>query len=242
MTDSDGLAERVARLQEETDRASRDRKTNARYSRTERARVDTATGIIFLHQFFLGLKWLWINIALSTLRLLRGPSGWVWGQYRRAWAFAVYRRMSDDVMLFSKTRAGLFIAATWFVGWFLLIPIIDCVWDAAIYAATARRDEHVYLLGSQEINSWTGAHVIEGCSRLPCSDTDAVYFRTEGGLFNNLWSLIHHGGLFYPEYVGAAVPYTTSKCVITSYGLRVRFPFRIINMYSYLLMVTCEPQ
>jgi hypothetical protein len=86
-----------------------------------------------------------------------------------------------------------------------------------------------------------GSHIIEGCHRLPCSDTDAIYFRTEDNLFNNLWSIFHGRGLFYPEYVGAAVPYSTSECVVTTYGIRMRFPFRIINMYSDMLAVTCHP-
>lgn len=125
--------------------------------------------------------------------------------------------------------------------WFLLLPLLECAWDAAWYAATVRHNEHVYLLGSQEIDPWTGSHNVEGCTALPCSDSDAIYFRTTGGLFNNLWSLVHGKGLFWPEYVGAAVPYSVSRCVVTSYGLRVRLPLRIVNTYSSLLAVTCEP-
>jgi hypothetical protein len=204
-------------------------------------RADVSSGGTFLAQLFVAAGWLWQRVVSPLLHLF-----WRWGvfhvkQYRRLWSLVVYRRTTDGELLFSKTRAGLFAGGSILFFWFIAIPLIDGVWDAGIYLLTAERNEHVYLLGSQEIDSWTGAHVIEGCSKLPCSDRDAIYFRTAGGLFNNLWSLMHGRGLFYPEYVGAAVPYATSKCIVTSYGVRIRLPFRIVNTYSYLLAVTCSP-
>jgi hypothetical protein len=223
------LGEQIARLRKETE------------SRRDRARVDTASPSTFFAQFASAVTWLWRRVVWPGIRWATRPSRWLFGWYRALWSLAVYRRASGGTLRFSKVRAAGMVVATWFVLWFVTWPAIDCLWDGAIYAATVQRDEHVYLLGSQEIDSWTGAHNVEGCTALPCSDRDAIYFRTVGGLFNNLWSLAHGRGLFYPEYVGAAVPYSTSKCSITSYGVRVRFPFRLINTYSYLLAVTCTP-
>jgi hypothetical protein len=233
------LREQIERMSERARAELRDRVEDRRYSRQARARADISSLAAFWAQATAGALWLWHRVLWPVLRWI--PAKWLFAQYRRLWYHVVHHRNSDGVLLFSKTRAGLMLLATFVFVWFIAWPLAECAWDAAIYALTAQRDEHVYLLGSQEIDPWTGAHNIEGCSALPCSDRDAIYFRTEGGLFNNLWSLSHGRGLFYPEYVGAAVPYNTSRCVITSYGLRVRFPFRLINTYSYLLAVTCSP-
>ncbi len=235
------LDEQIRRLRGESARRTKQRQNDTRYSRLGRMREDIANSGTFLGQVAAGVGWIWGRALWPMLWWARRPSGWLVRQYKRLWGLAVYRRTSDQVLVFSKTRAGLFILATWFVAWYVALPVADAVWDGALYMVTAQHDEHVYLLGSQEIDSWTGSHVVDGCSKLPCSDQDAIYFRTVGGLFNNLWSLAHHGGLFYPEYVGAAVPYSTSKCVITSYGVRIRLAFRLLHTYSYLLAVTCTP-
>lgn len=235
------LADRIARLEAEAAHAADQRRRDSRYSRLGRMREDMTSTSTFLGQIGSALAWVWTYVVRPCLHWLSIPTRWLYREYRRLWAYTVYRRTADDVLVFSKTRAGLFLLGTFGFLWYLLIPLIDCAWDAAWYFATVRHQEHVYLLGSQEINSWTGAHIIEGCSELPCSDRDAVYFRTEGGLFNNLWSLVHNRSLFYPEYVGAAVPYGVNQCEITSYGMRIRFPGRIVNTYSYMLSVTCKP-
>lgn len=204
-------------------------------------REDVTSTATFLSQLAAGISWLWRRALWPAIRWASRPGRWLFARYRALWALVVYRRAADGSLRFSKTRAATMVVATWFVLWFVTWPVVDCVWDGVVYAATVQRDEHVYLLGSQEIDPWTGSHNIEGCSRLPCSDRDAIYFRTVGGLFNNLWSLSHGRGLFYPEYVGAAVPYNMSRCVVTSYGVRVRVPFRLLNTYSYLLSVSCVP-
>lgn len=238
MSDTEDLRARIARTLAESEAASGARAKTTRRARL--AREDMLRAGTFVAQVVAGLGWLWDKVGRPVSRLAFGILRWLWRRYRRLWAYSVYRKTADGPS-FSRTRAGLFLAATGFVLAYVALPVIECVWDAAVYTLTAQRHEHVYLLGSQEIDPWTGAHVVEGCARLPCSDQDAIYFRTAGGLFNNLWSLAHGHGLFYPEYVGAAVPYSTSKCVITSYGVRARFPFRLVNTYSYLLQVTCTP-
>lgn len=234
------LYEQIKRAKEEADTAARDRKMDARYSRPARMREDARTAGVFISQLMAALWWLWRHVGQPLSGRARQAALWLFGHYRRLWAYCVYRRTDDGMLLFSKTRAGLMVVATWFVLWFVILDAIDFVWDCGMYAMTGRTGEHVYLLGSQEIDHWTGGHVIKGCSALPCSDDDAVYFRTAGGWFNQLWSISHGKGLFYPEYVGAAVPHNISRCTITSYGLRFRI-FVYLNTYSDLLAVTCSP-
>jgi hypothetical protein len=117
-----------------------------------------------------------------------------------------------------------------------------------LYVFTARYHEQLYLFGSNEIDPVTNMHNIEGADHVPWTDQDSTYFRAENSLFANLWSLTHnywslwplHIPLYYPEYVGAAVPYGFSRCNVTTYGLRIRLPV-IKNKYSYILQVSCEP-
>lgn len=189
----------------------------------------------FLAQLLLALGWIWRNVARPVLRFLRRPVTYLWRRYRALWDHCVYQNGR-----FSRARAGLMLLATWAFVWYLLLDTIDLVWDAGLYTLTARVDEHVYLNSSQQIDNWTGAHAIEGWARPPFSDDDAIYFRTSGGWFNQLWSLSHGKGLFFPEYVGAAVPTGISKCVVTTYGIRLRLLNRI-NQFPDLLAVSCVP-
>ncbi len=238
---SESLADRAARLRRDTAAFAKQHHKDARYSRVERMREDVRLSGRFAYQASQGALWLYDWLLCPLLRFCAVKTRWLWRIYHRLWSLAVYCRTPDDVLLFSKTRAGLMLAATFVFFWFIALPVLDAGYEGLVYLLTAQVDERVYLLGSQEINSTTGSHIIEGCSALPCSDQDAIYFRTENSLFNNLWSLAHGRGIFYPEYVGAAVPYSTSHCVVTSYGFRVRLPFRLANTYSYMLAVTCQP-
>jgi hypothetical protein len=238
----DDLADRIRRFQEETRADAAARRRNTKASRAARVSQDIKFWGRFVAQVTQAVIWLRQYVWLPVWHVLKRVALAIARLYRRLWAWVVYRRDSDGELVFSRPRAGAMLLATGVFVWYLLIPLIRCGYDAALYAMTAQVDEQVYLLGSQEIDSTTGEHIVEGCSALPCSDRDAVYFRTEDSLFNNLWSLAHGRGMFYPEYVGAAVPYSTSRCAITSYGVRKRFPFRIVNMYSDMLAVTCHPE
>jgi hypothetical protein len=112
------------------------------------------------------------------------------------------------------------VAATLAFLLFILDPLAALAWQTGLYAATAKVNEEVILLSSQEINSDRNVHNIEGCLKLPCSDTDSIYFRVQSSLFNHIWNLAHGKGLFYPDYVAATVASTISRCIITSYGIR----------------------
>lgn len=232
----DPLLEELSRLQRQAGATA----NAGQETRRSRAQADLRAFGRFTYQLGVGFLWVRRWVMAPLWRAVWRSWRWMLARYRRLWSYVVYRRVADGQLLFSKTRAGLMILATAGFIWFGLVDAIDFVWDCTVYTITARTNEHIYLNGSQEINSWTGAHTVEGCSRLPCSDDDAIYFRTNGGWFNNLWSLTRGKGFFLPEYVGAAVPYQTSQCRITSYGFRFRF-LRYVNVYPNLLAVTCRP-
>ena len=74
--------------------------------------------------------------------------------------------------------------------------------------ATVRHDEQLYLSNSQNLSGQADGHEIHevyGCETLPCTDQNTVTFRVRATWFNEVWSVLHHGALFYPGYVAAAV-------------------------------------
>lgn len=233
------FADEAQALLERTRRERTTRDKAARYSRTARAASDLASGGRFLYQLSAGLSWVY-----RTMRPL-GSIGltftqWCWARYRYLWALVVYQKMADGELLFSKTRAGIMVllSALWF--WFLLCPIAQCVFiDAPLYLLTAKVDERIYLSKSQELDAVTNSHAVQGWSDAPFTDQDAMYFRTENSLFNNLWSIWHGRGFFFPEYV-AAVPSTPTRCIITVYGFRFRFTTRFLNIYPEILATACS--
>lgn len=232
--------ERIRRLRAETEKQQHDRHLEAKYSRGARVREDIATTGRFTYQVGVALAW----VHRHFFRRIAHWGVWLWRLiihgYARFWAFVVYRRTEDNVLVFSKSRAGGMLLATGIFVWYLALPLAGCIYDTGLYVLTVQHDEHLYLFGSQEIDPDTGTHNIEGAAYQPWSEQDSIYFRAENSLFANLWSILHKGGLYYPEYVGAAVPYGTSRCIVTSYGVRIRVWF-LKNTYSYLLSVSCVP-
>lgn len=189
-----------------------------------------------LGQIGLGLWWIWQNTAWLR-RAIRTMANRSWLGYRWLWRLAVHSHGGA----FSRTRAGATLIVTLLIIWFAALPVAELVlWDGPIYLITARMNEIVYLRGSQEINPAVNSHAIKGCHTLPCDDAEAIYFRAENDLVSNVWSLIHGRGLFFPEYVAAAVPYETTRCVISSFGFRFRGTSRILNLFPQLLAVACD--
>lgn len=242
MSMDDDLAKKIKALHDRVTEIKLNQEKKEYYSAANKIRSDTSLMFKFLYQLGLAFDWIlhkilhpvWKSAKFLGLKILNFYIICIWNKF-------VYRKDVFGNPSFSKTRAGILVLITFLFVWKCFFPLVSLTYDTGLYMMTAHVDEHVILLGSQEIDSNTGQHTVEGCYELPCSDTDAVYFRTEDNLFNNLWSIFHGRGLFYPEYVGGAVPYSTSKCVVTAYGIRKRFPFRIINMYSDMLSVVCHP-
>jgi hypothetical protein len=68
-----------------------------------------------------------------------------------------------------------------------------------------------------------------------------VTFRVRATWFNEVWSVLHHGSLFYPGYVAAAVNPVVNRCVITSYGIRRKLLVQAWELYPDLIQVKCMP-
>ncbi len=236
MTES--LADRAKRLQEQTRAFVKSQNMDAKYSRSARVREDLATTGRFTYQFWQGFLWVREWILAPITRVFTRIARWIFHQYMRLWFSATKIRTEDGMLLFSKTRAGVMVAATGLFIWYGLFPVLDCVYDTGLYALTVQHDEHLFLFNSQEIDPTTGMHNIEGADHNPWTEQDSIYFRAENSLFANLWSLTHKAALYYPEYVGAAVPTAISRCIVTTYGFRMRLPW-LKNTYSYLLSVSC---
>jgi len=195
----------------------------------------------FVSQVILGAHWVHERMVAPTGRFLAVPMAFLFGWYRRLWARLVYVEDRFQQRQFSKTRAGLTLAGTFVFVWFLMIPLLVFAFDVALYFATVKHDEIVYLNNSQEVLPEENVHAVQGCHSLPCTDENSFYFRIRATLFNEAWSLVHGYGFFFPDYVAAAVPVSISQCKITSYGLRMKLMMRGIDVYPDILRTECTP-
>lgn len=215
-------------------------KTNAR-SWTGRTQHDLTALHKFFFQVVAACHWIWQNILRPISRFFFKPVLWLWKFYRILWDKAVYYEDKYQNRQFSKTRAGVFLAASLVFAWYCVVPITLFVFDAAVYFATVKRGEIVYLTNSQEIRPDDNEHSVQGCHALPCTDGNSVYYRIRATNFNEAWSILQGRGLFYPDYVAASVPVSISKCTITSYGFRIKLLMRGFDIYPDLLETKCTP-
>jgi hypothetical protein len=222
------------------DNAYRAKKTEAA-SFEARRRSDVAAMNRFVAQFLLACHWIYQNILSPAGRFASIPARRLFRWYRWLWDKVVYRQDQYKNRLFSKTRAGLLLTATIVFAWFILLPLLEFLFDVGLYLATVRKDEVVYLTNSQEIIPEENVHSVQGCHSLPCTDDNSVYFRIRATPFNEVWSLVQGHGLFFPDYVAAAVPLTISRCTITSYGMRIKFVVRNLDIYPDVLRTECAP-
>jgi hypothetical protein len=198
----------------------------------------------FWSQFVRSCGWIYLRlIAPVTWRIYRFAR-WTFARYRALWARCVYAKDAYGDLEFSKARGGIMILATVAVC-YLIYGAVTVAATLPWYLATVRHDEQLYLSNSQNLSSsQTGGpeiHEVYGCETLPCTDQNTVTFRVRATWFNEIWSLLHHGSLFYPGYVAAAVSPVLNRCVITSYGVRKKFLVRSWELYPDLVQVECMP-
>lgn len=235
---TDDLRASIDALRAKSNAETKKRSGDKLYSRSARMQADARSSIRFLTQVTLGLAWVrrWIVVPVSRLLWRAGRRVWSW--HRLLWSLIVYRRAPDDGrLLFTKWRAGMALLGAGFFYSYIFVSLLGLAYDSALYAMTAQVDERIYLFNSQELDPLTNAHNIEGADHYPWSPDDSIYFRAESTWFNQLWSVLHWHGLYWPEYIGAGVPTAVSRCVVTSYGYRVKFLW--FNKFSYLLTYRC---
>lgn len=238
---ADSLADRIRKLQSDLAATSAAQKKRAYQSGVGRAARDVGGVSWFFASLALGLQWAWTHVVWPAWRQIRRPLWWLTKLYVRLWNWTVIVQDPYGKPVFSKTRAGLMVIASVLFWLFFLDPIVDLALDMAVYTVTARVDESVILFGSQEVSGDKNVHNIEGCWTVSCGDTEAFYLRVKSGLFNQLWNFAHGKGIFYPDYIAAAVPTGKSRCMITTYGVRFSFVIHNLNIYPEVLEVkSCD--
>ncbi len=234
------LSDKIRRLQEQVERADYARRKTSAQSTVGHVQQDVTALHIFLFRFYQACVWIYQEILDPIARRMRQ---WfvrfVWHPYRRLWDKVVYVPDGFGGTRFSKVRAGVLVLATGFII-YIADDLALLAGDAALFAATEHQED-LYLVNSQEIVPKYNTHSASGCHDLPCTDHNSIYFRIRPTWFNHLWAIYHTGYLFFPDYVAAAVPPVVSKCHITSYGIRIKFVMRQMDIYPDLLSVSCAP-
>jgi hypothetical protein len=238
MSDLKGDVDRLKKKIEE--QAFQNQKADAR-SWTGRTQHDLTAIHKFWYQFLQACHWIYAKVFRPFTRLLYKPLPYLWNAYRFLWDKAVYYEDKFQNRQFSKTRAGVFLLVSAVAAWYVAIPALLMLVDTGIYFATVKHNEEVYLTNSQEILPGQNEHSVQGCHALPCTDENSVYYRIRASNFNEAWSIVHGHGLFFPDYVAAAVPVSISRCHITSYGFRIKLIMRGFDMYPDLLRTECAP-
>ena len=167
--------------------------------------------------------WVWQRIVRPLAKPVWRVVRWFVVNYRDLWLALVYSKDKYDDEKFSIWRGISVAIGTWVIASVLLLHL----WVAGVatfwYFPLVQHDETLYLYNSQKISegldpasTWDDVHEVHGCETLPCTDQTSVTFRVRASWFNELWSIYHHGSLFYPGYVAGAVAPVMERCVITS--------------------------
>ena len=235
------LEDEIERLKKKLDaRAYESRKEEAG-SWTRRTQEDLSTFQSFVAAIARFLRRIIDGLLMPVGRAVVRVTPWIARPVRALWNRFVYIEDEYRNRRLSKRRAVAFVAASFVFAWFILLPLVEFLFDLGLYFATVKHDEVVYLTNSQEIIPEDNVHSVQGCHQLPCTDENSFYFRIRATLFNELWSVFHGRGLFFPDYVAASVPLTISQCKITSYGVRLKLIMRGMDIYPDLLRTECTP-
>jgi hypothetical protein len=235
------LLDEVRRLKEKMDARGHQARKEEAASWTQRTREDISALQRFLSALAGFFIWVYRRILRPLGRMSVVPAVWLWCLLRASWNRFVYIEDEFKNRRLSKRRAAIFTVSGLVFAWYVFIPMLVFLFDVALYLATAKRDEVVYLTNSQEIIPEDNVHSVQGCHQLPCTDENSFYFRIRVTLFNEIWSVVHGRGLFFPDYVAASVPLSISECKITSYGVRIKIFMRGMDIYPDLLQTECAP-
>lgn len=198
----------------------------------------------FVWQVSRACRWIWLTLIKPVLLWLSKPMRWCFWKYVAYWDKIVYTVDNYQVRHFSKIKAGSMVLGTGITILYVVPLLVSIIWEMGWYFSTVRHNEQVILFDSQEIGGpKDDVHSVKGCHNVvvPCPDNDTIYYRVRPATFHHLWSLAHHGDLFYPDFIAAAVPPGYSLCTVTSYGIRQKFILRNWSVYPELLEISCKP-
>lgn len=194
--------------------------------------------VSFLWFYFLGPIWnffYWITVTIFFQKT-----------FMKVWDKFAYKTDQETGELIFSRKRGAGVILSFLAGLYFLVSIAGFVWDVTLYMTTARIDEIVYLSNAQEILpddnifSVQGCNIINDAETISCSVEESLYFRINPNLFSQVWSYIVKGDFFYPDYVAAPIAPGWSRCVITSYGFRLKTLVRRFEIYPELLDANCE--
>lgn len=174
--------------------------------------------------------------ARGPLRMILGFVLGITSRYR-LWVWDRWARNGDGQV--TRKRAGWTIFATLVFLWFLPAMLLTG-WQAGLMATTMRNEE-VFLTMAEEVDPENEVHSIRGCRAIPCTESDAVYFRVRASWMHEGYSLIKQGHMFYPEEVAGVVAPGVNRCQVTSYGIRVKAMMRGWGIYPDMLNAVCTP-
>lgn len=193
-------------------------------------------------------QWLYKTFLRPITKRLWRVFKWLAVKYRNGWMSLTYKMDQYGSLQFSKVRGACLILAT-LASFYFIYGVLTIACALPWYFLTVKHDEVLYLSNHSAVEGHHGSsrvkinevYEITGCETLNCSDQDTVSFRVEASWFNELWSLIHNGALYYPDYVAAAVSPVVNRCIITSYGIRKKFLVRYWELHPDILQVKCLP-
>ena len=196
-----------------------------------------------------------VGVFAKTWYQLASSAAWVWNKNVRPVAaaalwlpklafrfymWALWNRIAvDREGKFRPARGGVTLLATAAFLYFLGSPLAHLVGDGLLYALTVQRDHVLYLSDSQEVGD--GNHDVKGCTSLPCSEDNSVYFKVESTAFNQAWSILTGRGIFYPDAIAGGILNEIGKCTATTYGIRMKTFTRFFEVYPKLISVNCSP-
>lgn len=202
------------------------------------------------------LQSFWAQVVSSALMIWRSflapiwnivywlGIGFLWRNYRKIWDRFAYTTV-DGQRVFSRKRGAYTLLGTFLTLWFA-VSIASFTWHVTLYLTTARVDEVVYLSNAQEISPEENLFSVQGCEAtvttetFSCSEDESLYFRIGPTEFAQVWSILTRGNFFYPDYIAAPIAPGWQKCVITSYGFRMKTMIRRWEIYPELLSARCE--
>lgn len=235
------LLKEARRLQATAGKSTYDRKKKEDQSSLGRLRGDITEFSMFFNQLVKAGSWIYGNVIKPAASCVPGPAkAAVLGYKHQIWDRLVYAKDQYDTPYFSKKRAAGVLAATFLAA--ACLPTVTTLGiDTALYATTVHKNEVLYLYNSQEIFPEKNIHSIQGCIDAPCTPENSLYFRSQPRLFNHIWSILDHGGFYYPDYVAGAVPPVMSKCEVTTYGIRFKPFIDRWDIYPDVLTAACQP-
>ena len=189
---------------------------------------------IWVAQYLWAFTWIWQKIFYPILKRVFKIYKFISSLYIIVWNKLTYKDGK-----FSRMRGGLMILST---GFFLFLGslVVVTASQATLYMFTYK-EETIYLSNSEEIGE--DIHAIKGCMKFPCDEDESVYFRVRSTPFNQVWSVLTRGHLYYPDAVAGVVAPGYNICKSGSYGIRLKLFMRSKNdnWYPDLLYASCSP-